>query len=131
MAYSERTDLDNCWGTANVTAWAKLSDSDDSTAIATRVTAAIAFADAYIDSVLRTTGYKVPVQTDAGAVPTLIENLSAVLAGVWLYEATGAKDIDPRTGQAVHRLTFRKTAAEQMLEGIRVGRLKLDQAMAY
>lgn len=127
MAYSDADDLNEVWGTGNVTAWATLADGDSAGTIAARKTRSITMADAMIDAVARTAGYRIPMQTiEGGTTPTLVNNLSAVLAGVWMYEAFGAKDFDPKSGAPYHRLTFRKMESEKLLDAIRVGQLDID-----
>lgn len=126
MAYCTSADLNQVWGTESITAWATLDSGDVALTITARKTAAITFADAYIDAVMRTASYTIPLVTSAGATPSLINNISAILAGVWLYEARGSKDFDPATGAPHHKLAFRKLMAEKLLEELRTRRILLD-----
>jgi phage gp36-like protein len=124
MAYSAAADLYQVFGTTNVETWADL-DNDD-TGVAARITEAITVADAKIDAILRGCHLRIPVVTEGGATPVLITDLSAKLAGIWLYEARGSKDFNPKTQRPYHRYAFMKAEARRTLEEIRGGHLRLD-----
>lgn len=126
MAYCDRADVEDVYGVENVKQLADLDGDEDTTKIANRIARAIAVADARIDDVARVSGYGVSLKNGSAAVPTTIENLSAVLAGVWLYEARGCKDVEPRSGIALHQYTFRLNWANMILNEIRDKKILLD-----
>lgn len=128
MAYCATSDVEAIFGPANVSAtggWADLSGADDAPTIAARIAYTIAMADAHIDDALRGTGYKLPIQTSAGATPTSVTGMSARLTGVLLYEASGTVDRNS-DGRVEHAYGYARAGVEQMLKQIRSGELKLD-----
>jgi len=124
--YCARTDLNNLFGTSVVTDWATLTSDDEAADITARVNAAIAWASAEIDDFARRGEYTVPLATSGGSTPTTITHLAAVLAGLWLYEATGALEFNANTGRPNHRYAYRRVWALRMLKEIREGERKLD-----
>ena len=92
-----------------------------------RKTEAIALAGDIIDSVLRMSPYqyRLPIADSSAATPKIIKHIASVLATVWGYDTTGARDKD-QSGHPVHMLESRRTWALDMLERIRTGIIKLD-----
>lgn len=124
--YCAQSNVEDVFGVENVKQW---SDLDNSGATDTdRVSRACDVASEMIDDVLRATLHKVPSikKSDATAISDTIVNLAAVFAGIWLYEARGSQDYDPRTGPPVHRFEFLRARSEKMLENIRTGKVLLD-----
>ena len=123
MSYSVAADMDLFFGSLNITAWANINKDDNSTTITNRKAEAIAVADDMIDDVLRTTpySYALPLST----VPPRIRDLSRKIAGLWLFESTGAYDID-NEGKPVHRFVFVRRDADQTLADIRDGKIKIS-----
>lgn len=124
--YCVLANIHAAYGTENVTQWSDLDNDADSAKKAARITAAIAYASEKIDDVARTTNLAIPLANASASTPTTITNLAAILAGLWLYEARGTQDMDARTGTPIHRLAFRKKEAEQTLDDLRAGAIKLD-----
>jgi hypothetical protein len=124
--YCAKADIEQVFGPTNVSKWADLDNDADGTKIASRITAAIAYASEAIDDVLRCTSYQTPVVTASEATPTTIKDLAAKLAGIWLYEARGSHDFDQNSGQPYHRYAWVKRECYRTLEDIRNGRRKLD-----
>jgi hypothetical protein len=124
--YCTTADINQVFGPTNVTKWADLDNDADAAKIASRITAAIAYASEAIDDVLRCTSYAIPVVNASDTTPITIKDLAAKLAGIWLYEARGYPDVDRESGQPVHRYAWMKKDCEQTLEEIRTGRRKLD-----
>lgn len=103
MAYSTQTDLEAIAGTSNVAVWSNL-ESDSTTANTTRITAAIAWADALLNSKLRKQ-YAIPLTNiDGGDLPDDVVRVSALLALAWLVTPREANTDDDRAG------TFRAEA---------------------
>jgi len=119
MAYSTVSDVRKIVGD-NADKWA---DVGGGLTVEQRIEYAITIADAQIDAAMRNTWYKVPLQDESSSTPTLITEVSATLAAVWLYEARGSSDIDPKTGEPVHRMLFKKKWAWEVIQGIRNGTL--------
>jgi hypothetical protein len=124
--YCTKADIEQVFGTTNVSKWADLDNDSDATKIANRIAAAIAYASEVIDDVLRCTSYLIPAATAAGATPTTIKDLTAKIAGIWLYEARGSHDFDGNSGQPYHRYAWVRRDCMRTLENIRTGRRKLD-----
>jgi phage gp36-like protein len=126
MAYSARADIEARFGVSNVSVWADLDNDEDATKITNRIAAAIAWADAYIEGIMRGSHFRIPIVTLAGGTPTIVTDLSAKLAGLWLYEARGSKDFDTRTRRPYHRYAFMRADVRRQLEDLRTGRLQTD-----
>jgi hypothetical protein len=130
--YCALADIENAFGKENVSGvsgtggWVDLDNDGNSANRTARANAAIAYASDAIDDVVRNTNYTIPLATAASATPTTVTNLAAILAGLWLYEARGTQDMNPRTGEPVHRLAFRREYAERTLDQLRKGEIKLD-----
>jgi hypothetical protein len=95
---------------------------------ALRITAAIAMAGEEIDGVLRGSKYEysLPIgEASDGTVPVLIMHIATVLATVWLYDTMGARDKD-KSGKPYHQLESRRAWAQETLEKIRVGTIRLE-----
>jgi len=74
------------------------------------------------------TSFAVPVVNVNGEVPTTVADLTARLAGLWLYEANGADKID-RGGEPIHRYSFMREDVMRRLEAIRTGLVKVDAVL--
>lgn len=122
--YSARSNIEAAFGLDNVLSWATLQSDDSDATKAARIARAITVADAEIDGWCRGMQYAIPLETAAGATPTIIEEISAQLAGVWLYESHGVKDY--RDGKITHRLTWHRAHCRQMLQQIRERLIILD-----
>ena len=132
MAYSDTDDMDQVFGSDNVTEWADADADADSAKIAARKARAIAISDAEIEDVCRVTGYKIPLQTEGAATPTTVENLSAVGAGIWLLETgKGTTAFDQQSGRAYHKWMLIKEWRNNYLERIRTEQVKLDALRGY
>ena len=119
MAYCERSNIEAAFGSANVLAWATLASDDSDETIAARIARAIAVGDAKIDAFFRQTHYRVPLVTSAGATPTLIEEMSAIAAGLWLHDVRGMDD-------HVDVIAGRRKWLEETEGQIKAGVLRLD-----
>jgi phage gp36-like protein len=127
MAYCVEADLNNMYGANNVQTWADLDGDEDAGKIAARIAAAIVVADDEIDSYMRGGPYPLPLADDASATPKLVTDISAKLAGVWLYESRGVQDISPE-GDPVHRLQWQRKRAYQVMRELKAGVLRLDDS---
>lgn len=93
MAYCTQTDIENRYGTTNVAVWSNL-DNDNTSANATRIAAAIAYADAVVEDEMRGSEYKLPLTATNGGTPTMITFLAAAIAGWWLFSSRGVRDTE-------------------------------------
>ncbi len=126
MPYSVRSNVESVYGVDNVSKWADLDNDENAGSITARITRAIVVADDMIDNVLRVAHYTIPIANAAGTTPVTIVELSAVMAGLWLYEARGSQDFDPNTGVPHHRLAWRERWAKETLREIETQQFKLD-----
>lgn len=122
--YANQSDVENLFGVENVKRWSQL-DPDLTTVDATRVDAALDYAEGQIHTKLRGGIYAIPlVLTDESV--ELIKDIQARLAGVWLYESRGIDDYDVETGRPIHRLGWHARHARSMLQQIRAGVIRLQ-----
>lgn len=121
MPYSIRADLEAQYGSANVSTWADLNSNKNGTEIAARVAWAIAKADAYLDDRLRFGPYAVPF---AGP-PLRVRDMSATLAGTYLYDSRGVTDYDA-DGKAQDQLQWQRKSVDRDIRDILTRRLRLD-----
>ena len=117
MAYSTQTDIENVFGQQNVKVWSDLDG--DGTLDSTRVAASIAYADEFINSLLRGGVYAVPI----GSSNVLITNWSAVLAGAWLYRSRGLLD-----SAETDKIESQRLDVESTLAQVNAGVIELDIA---
>jgi len=126
MAYSEDTDIVAIFSTTSVDAWANLDGDADAAAITARKLLARNIASAHIDDLARETHYTVPLADADGNAPVTVTNWEATLAGIWLYEASGTIEFDPRTGAPAHKFGYMLETVRRTLEEFRLGRRKID-----
>ena len=127
MAYAAQADIEKIFGANNVSGsggWSDMDNDANATKIANRISQALSHADEIINSRLRNSPYKLSLTTAAAATPTLITQLAAVLAGVWLYESRGAIDVGDEG--VAHALAFHKKWVYGLLEDIASGKRRLD-----
>lgn len=82
--YCERRQLNLVYGKLNIDRWADLDNSQDSGEIEERVNYAITQAEAYINGRLGSSPYTFPITLEA--VPTIISHITAIKAGLILYD---------------------------------------------
>lgn len=89
-SYIDADDIDDMFGTENVTRWSQL-DSASIARDSNRVAKAIARAETHINDRFRNSAYVVPLTGDSG-VPAKVKDWAAKRAGVWLYMSRGFLD---------------------------------------
>lgn len=126
--YCERGDIEDVFGIQNVAKWADLDNNEDADAIDSRIARSIAYATARIDAALSGGVFRIPIANADATIPTLINDVAANLAGVWLYESRGVVDMDPE-GRPQHRLKWARDNALAMLGQIQAGQLAFPDAV--
>ncbi|HQU42388.1 MAG TPA: DUF1320 family protein [Pirellulales bacterium] len=126
--YCQRSDIEAVFGPANVAKWADIENNGDPVAIAARVASAIAWATEEINDKLRGGPYVIPLAggTVGPALPVTVVDLSANLAGVWLYESRGVQDFSEETGTPYHRLQWNRKRSYDALAEIRANKRQID-----
>lgn len=126
--YCQRSDVEAVFGPSNVLKWADIENDGDVDAIAARVASAIAWATEEINDKLRGGPYTIPLTglSVAPALPTTVVDLTANLAGVWLYESRGVQDFSEETGTPYHRLQWNRKRAYDAMKEIRAGQRQID-----
>lgn len=122
MAYIVRADIEAIFGVSNIDVWADLNNNDNAGEITARITAAITRAEAMVDDRLRGGPYTVPF---TGTIPETIKDVTARLAGVWLYESRRIEDAED---DEVGRAPYHQKVAEKTLSDIAAGKIRLDVA---
>ena len=125
MAYASTTGMNNKFGTVNVTGWADMNNDGDAATIAARKAAAIAYADAEVDAMLRDTHYRKPLVMSTAATPTIIADVADTIAGCWLKNPRGQDTFDEK-GAPVDSLTYLRSQAYATLQKIKTGEIRLD-----
>jgi phage gp36-like protein len=100
MAYATQSDIENIFGTTNVQLWSQLSP-DSSAVDANRITAALAYAEAYVEDRFRGGRYQVPFS----GTSVILTSWVAKIAGVWLYESRAMRGNEETNPVAVHKAT--------------------------
>ena len=124
--YCTRAQIEDRYGTTNVSDWADLDNDANAATIAGGITRAIDVVSDKIDDTLRRSPYRIALSTPAGATPTQIVDIAANLAGAWLYKSRGVEDFDNERGVAVHKLSGIEGEAMRQLNDIKTGRVPLD-----
>lgn len=120
--YIDQGEIENVFGRENVAKWSNLDNRVEGEN-ASRITAAITFAEDWFDDRLRTYRYTVPL---TGTISQTVKDAIARLAGVWLYEARGVDDVDPETGEPRHKLRIHDQKAERTINRILRGEIRLE-----
>lgn len=123
-SYCTRTNINDVFGIKNVEQWADLDNDKNESDINARVARAVAVSTAFMDNRFRRTRYTIPIVCSSSG-ETLVD-IAAKLAGVWLYENRGIRDVDPASGNPKHALMWHKTEANRLLDQIISGAIELD-----
>lgn len=92
MPYTTTDAIYGVFGRTNTRKWANTTGEMTEAEVDARIAAAIVWADAWIDDSLRGTAYQLPLQSTSGSSLAVIDDLSAQLAGTWLYMSRGLRD---------------------------------------
>jgi hypothetical protein len=111
--YCTRSDVELAFGVANVTKWADLNNTGNSTFITNRITTMIALAYEMTNDALRAGSYVVPI---VAPIPYALSYHTACLAGVLLYESRGEVDSEDENGN--HRLTPFRRRWDAFIKGL-------------
>lgn len=119
-ALTTLVELNMVFGTANIQRWADLDNDKSASFISDRIAWAISSASDDVRDELGEALYELTITNST------IRRLTAMLAGVQLYESRGIEDWDPETGRAVHRLKYVADRASMMMRKIKAGIIKLS-----
>jgi phage gp36-like protein len=120
MSYATSNDLYVRFGAPNINKWADLEG--DASQVATRIAAALLFADSQINMSLRGGGYTVPVIASTTDVTYQLTDWASVIAAHWIYASRGLLDEDKQ----VHKLEKLYEQVEEKLMAVRAGKWRLD-----
>jgi hypothetical protein len=121
--YCTSVDIEQQYGVENIHKMLGIDESDDAIDYGLRLWRFVELAEQQIDDILRGGPYVVPF---AASIPNTIRDAAATLAGVRAYEARGAIDTNPETGNPQHRYHHQAKAVEKILARIKAGELRLD-----
>lgn len=130
MSYATRTDVERMFGKDNIAKYADLDNDKDTAKIEAQVQYALDQADEEINSRLRGCRYVVPFVGLGSGNPPLIIYLAAIKAGLILYEARGAQEIDADDGSPQHRYAYHNKRFDQVIKDIKLGRRTIDAVYA-
>lgn len=119
MSYADRTDIDNVFGTDNVTTWADLNNSGDAGEVAARVAWALDLSYSRLNARLRGGPYVVPLSEP---VDEVVVNMQATMAGLLLHDSRGYDD----SGKRRDPLGVHRKVLEADIRMVRAGHLRLD-----
>ena len=125
MSYCTQTDIENIFGVTNVVLWSNL-DNQTTTADATRIAAAIAYAGSFIDDRFQDGRFVVPLQSRGGSGLAQITDIAARLAGCWLYESRGMADLSDESIAGNNTVRNHRKYAEKMIDDYAKGRVTLS-----
>ena len=125
--YCDRHDIEMIFGAKNVALWADLDSSEDEQTIEDRIQKAINVATAEVDSLLSSGPFRLPLASSLDGVPLLIRELTATLAGVYLYECRGAEATSLQDGQPIHPYMFKRLWALSVLRDLKEGKRRIPQ----
>lgn len=124
MAYTSQSGIEAVYGTHNVAQWSNL-DNDATTADAARIASGITYATAYINDALRGGRYAIPF----GSVPTMIADMAAKMAGVWMYKTRRIRRAEAeRVGEAIQG---HQDEVDSLLTEINSGQRTLDAPLSH
>ena len=114
--YCDRGDLETIFGVNNVARWADLDNDESELVISRRIEWACQWATEFVNSRLQYGHYAVPFSP----VPTLIRDLTAMYAGITLYDGRQVVSADENDKVSRQRKDF-----DRYLRQIHKGQLKL------
>lgn len=125
LAYCTQSDIEARFGANNVAKWSQV-DQDSTSTNTARIAAAIAEADALIDSRLRGSRYALPLSGPDLAY--VVKSWSVRIAAAWLYDSRGLTDtVDGITeGGEGGSMSGHRRAALAEISNVRKGVAVLD-----
>ena len=125
MSYTSQSGIEAVYGTHNVAQWSNL-DNDATTADAARIATAISYAEAYMNDALRDGRYEIPF---GGTAPTMIADMAAKMAGVWLYNTRRIRRAEAEgVGEAIQG---HQDEVDSLLAAINAGQRVLDAPLSH
>ena len=127
MSYAQQSDIENVFGPNNVAAWSRYDPGAPSGAAdTTRIAAALAYADAEINSFFADGPYALPLVCSISA--STIANWAGVIAGVWLY---GSRASVSYIDYAGNRYLALKATVYADMQLYKAGVKRLDAPLRY
>jgi hypothetical protein len=132
--YAADTDIFEIFGKTNVYKWANMNEratghASYQTEIDAAILKALTLATAWVNDELRPYIYDLPF-TDTN-LTAAINQITAMKAGVWLYEWRGADDFDYVNGELVHRYSFMYKRIDTSMAKFKVDIKRLDVTPDY
>ncbi|KKM53804.1 hypothetical protein LCGC14_1554060 [marine sediment metagenome] len=127
-AYISTSDLNAEWGEGNVILWSNL-DNTDTSVDAARVTAAIAYAEGYVETRLRNLRYLVPFVFNSAGARALFTRIMAVIAGEWLASHRAVVINEDLEATDLNQLPARRKWAENQIDMVSSSQMQPDLAL--
>lgn len=115
--YEDQTDVEEEMGVVNEDAAADADNTGSSIIIARRITKALAFADAFINSALARNHFATPATASLG----YLRIIGAKLAAYQLYQVRGLSDKDPQKNRFQAKFDYAEKELNNLLIGNRGG----------
>jgi hypothetical protein len=120
--YCQQSDIENVFGVQNVAIWSNLEGSASNTiANPTQVASAINYASNYVEMMMANSIYAIPLQGTQGALPPVLIDIIAKIAGFWLYSSRGLLEKEEK----VKRIEAIMDRAECKLDAIINGKISI------
>ena len=120
-SYIDQDDIENVYGSDNVVQWSNLTGAN--TVNSTRVTAAIDWAEAFVENRFRQSRYTVPFVA-VGTYDKMLIDWCAAYAGYWLYRSRQTRR---RTGENQDQTKPQPVMdAESQINDVLAGAMDLD-----
>jgi phage gp36-like protein len=127
MSYAAQSDIENIFSPANVAAWSLYeTGSPDGPADPARISSALAYADAEINSFFASGPYVLPLACNLSQAAVTYG--AAVLAGIWLYGSRASVSYIDYTGNRYIALTAAVYADMQLYKA---GVKRLDAVLRF
>jgi hypothetical protein len=114
--YAVTADLEAVWGVDTIAEWANLENADPAVLAATRITAAITWAEGYLEARMTDGPYKVPLSTSGGDL-AVVKDVVARFAGQWLYVNRGRGKAE-ETDRVMAVAAFAERIVDKLLSGV-------------
>jgi phage gp36-like protein len=122
MAYATRANVESIFGANNVSQWANRDNDGDGGKITAAIADALARAETRIDDRLREGPYAIPFTV----TPEQVTEITAMLAGVLLYEWRRIVDLAGEEQGTPNPTAHHKKHVEEVIRDIHGGRVRFS-----